>query len=651
MISAENLSIQFSGEYLFHSASFKINSGDKIGVVGPNGCGKTTLLRLIAGIQEPESGSFNFQSGISIGYLPQDYISEDSDKSLFDEVYRSNSKLIELEVAEKNLLHKLRSSQDQSSVKKLGEVQEKIHEINPEVFKSNIKKILTGLGFNESDFTKNVSLFSGGWKMRIALSKILLSDPDILLLDEPTNHLDLDSLEFLIKYLQRFSGAIMIVSHDQHFLNTITQKTLGFSFDTITMYNGNVKSYLEAEESKREQLIASYKNQQQKIKQIERFIERFRYKATKARQVQSRIKMLDKIEKIDLLDEDHTISFNFNNSPRSGKVVLRLERVSKSFGDHIVFDEIELEIDREDKIAIVGINGSGKTTLSKIIADEDKIDSGEKILGHNVMVGYFSQDIAENLDLNISVIETVENVDPSKSQRELRTILGCFLFQGDDVFKKVKVLSGGEKSRLALTKILLRPSNFLIMDEPTNHLDINSKKILQDALIDYDGSLLIVSHDVDFLDPIVNKVIEVKDKKIKTYLGNVSEYLAKMGERGSNPAIETKSEGPFGESKVNQKRLQKRSEAEARQKFYQVTKIVKAKIHSIEKEISALEKNKQKIEAEMNDLSFIEKINNQNIFIEYRDLTERLQKLYTDWEQHSNEYLEKENMFFGNEEK
>lgn len=645
MISAENLSIQFSGEYLFHSASFKINSGDKIGVVGPNGCGKTTLLRLIAGIQEPESGSFNFQSGISIGYLPQDYISEDSGKSLFDEVYRSNSKLIELEVAEKNLLHKLRSSQDQSSVKKLGEVQEKIQEINPEVFKSNIKKILTGLGFNESDFTKNVSLFSGGWKMRIALSKILLSDPDILLLDEPTNHLDLDSLEFLIKYLQRFSGAIMIVSHDQHFLNTITQKTLGFSFDTITMFNGNVKNYLEAEESKREQLIASYKNQQQKIKQIERFIERFRYKATKARQVQSRIKMLDKIEKIDLLDEDHTISFNFNNVPKSGKVVFRLERVSKSFGDHIVFDEIELEIDREDKIAIVGINGSGKTTLSKIIADEETIDSGVKILGHNVMVGYFSQDIAENLDLNISVIETVENVDPSKSQRELRTILGCFLFQGDEVFKKVRVLSGGEKSRLALTKILLRPSNFLIMDEPTNHLDINSKKILQDALIDYDGSLLIVSHDVDFLDPIVNKVIEVKNKKIKTYLGNVSEYLAKTGERGSNPAIETK------EIKVNQKRLQKRSEAEARQKFYQVTKIVKAKIHSIEKEISVLEKKKRLIEAEMSAPLFIEKSNNHKIFIEYRDLTERLQKLYSEWEQHSTEYLEKENMFFGNEAK
>lgn len=651
MISAENLSIQFSGEYLFHSATFKINSGDKIGVVGPNGCGKTTLLKLIAGIQEPESGSFNFQSGISIGYLPQDYISEDSGKSLFDEVYQSNSKLIELENSERNLIHKLQSSQDQSLIKKLGEIQEKIHDINPEVFKSNIKKILTGLGFTENDLNRNVSSFSGGWKMRIALSKILLSDPDILLLDEPTNHLDLDSLEFLIKYLQRFSGAIMIVSHDQHFLNTVTHKTLGFSFGTIMMYNGNVKGYLEAEESKREQVIAAYKNQQQKIKQIDRFIERFRYKATKARQVQSRIKMLDKIEKIDLPDEDHTISFNFNNVPKSGKVVLRLERVSKSFGDHIVFDEIELEIDREDKIAIVGINGSGKTTLSKIIADEDKIDSGEKILGHNVLVGYFSQDIAENLDLNISVIETVENVDPLKSQRELRTILGCFLFQGDDVFKKVRVLSGGEKSRLALTKILLRPSNFLIMDEPTNHLDINSKKILQDALIDYDGSLLIVSHDVDFLDPIVNKVIEVKNNKIRTYLGNASEYLAKTEESGSDSAIETKSEGSFGDVKINQRKLQKRAEAEARQKFYQVTKAVKAKIHSIEKEISDLEKNKKKIEAEMNDLSFIEKSNNHKIFIEYRDLTARLQKLYSEWEKYSHEYLEKENIFFGKEEK
>ncbi len=640
MISAENLSIQFSGEYLFHSASFKINPGDKIGVIGPNGCGKTTLLKLLAKIQEPESGTINFQSGITIGYLPQDCISEESNKTLFNEVYQSNSKLLELEQHERDLLNKLKVSNDTSLIKRLGEVQEKIHEINPEVFKSNVKKILFGLGFTETDLIKNSSLFSGGWKMRIALSKILLSDPDILLLDEPTNHLDLDSLEFLIKYLQKFHGAVMIVSHDQHFLNTVTKKTLGFSFGTISMYNGSVKNYLDAEETKREQLIASFKNQQQKIKQMERFIERFRYKATKARQVQSRIKMLDKIKMIDLPDEENTISFNFSNSPRSGKIVLRMENVYKSFAEHNVFDGIDLEIEREDKIAIVGKNGSGKTTLSKIIASEENVDIGDFSFGHNVMVSYYSQDIAEQLDLNISVLETLENVNPQKSQGELRTILGCFLFQGDDVFKKVKVLSGGEKSRLTLAKILLLPSNLLIMDEPTNHLDINSKKILQDALLDYNGALLIVSHDVDFLDPIVNKVIEVKDKKIKTYLGNISEYLSKIELLDSEEELTTKDE------KTNQRRIQKRLEAETRQKFYQATKEIKLKVGKIEKEISELEILKNNLEAEMNSHSFMENANNKNIFLEYNELTKKLENLFTEWEKRATELHEKERLFF-----
>jgi len=645
MISTENLSIQFSGEYLFHSASFKINSGDKIGVIGPNGCGKTTLLRILSKIQEPESGSINFQSGISIGYLPQDYISEDSDKSLFDEIYQSNSSLVELENSEKLLLNGLKFSHDSALIKKLGEVQEKIHEINPEVFKSNAKKILFGLGFTENDLIKNSSLFSGGWKMRIALSKILLSNPDILLLDEPTNHLDLDSLEFLIKYLQKFPGAVIIVSHDQHFLNTVTKKTLGFSFGTINMYNGNVKNYLEAEETKREQLIASFKNQQQKIKQIERFIERFRYKATKARQVQSRIKMLDKFEKIELHDEEHTISFDFGNTPRSGKIVLRMENAQKSFGSHSVFNGINLEINKEDKIAIVGKNGSGKTTLSKIIASEESIDNGKIQFGHNVITSYYSQDVAEQLNLNISVLETVENVNPQKSQRELRTILGCFLFNGDEVFKKVKVLSGGEKSRLALAKILLHPSNFLIMDEPTNHLDIDSKKILQDALIDYDGSLLIVSHDVEFLDPIVSKVIEVKDEKIKTYLGNVSEYLSKIELSNYNEEPAIKNE------KTNQRRLQKRFEAEARQKFYQATKEIKLNVGVIEKEISELEARKKILEVEMNSPSFMKNSNHHIIFVEYNNVTKKLEKLFIEWEKRATELHEKEKLFFPEDER
>lgn len=643
MISVEDISVQFSGEYLFHSVSFKINPSDKIGVVGPNGCGKTTLLRILAGEIEPENGSINFQKGIKIGYLPQDYISEVTDEYLFDEVYKANQEIYELENLEKDLLKKLELHQDKNLIERLGSVQLRLHQLNPETYKSEIIKVLLGLGFTEKDFNRKLSEFSGGWRVRVAIAKLLLSNADLLLLDEPTNHLDFDSLEFLISYLKKFRGALLVISHDTHFLNSVTNKTLGFSFGKVIMFNGNADEFYKYQEAQRNQLILEYKSQQKRIKHIERFIERFRYKATKARQVQSRIKMLEKIETIEIPDDEEVISFNFEDIPKSGKVVVTLENVSKSYDGVEVFTNLNLQIDRGDKIAVVGLNGTGKSTLAKILADVETINSGIKTYGHNVIIGYYSQNLIEELDLNQTVLETVEYVDPEKTQSQVRKLLGCFLFEGEDVFKKVSVLSGGEKSRLVLLKILLKKSNFLILDEPTNHLDRQSKKVLQDALIDYDGTLVIVSHDVDFVNPIVNKVIEVKNKNIKLYYGNLDDFIhLKKSEEDTLNNGKPKSIGKLNEQNINQRKLQKRIEAEKRQKFYALTKNIKERINFLEKEISKLEEQKKNLEQLFSQPDKVSP--ERNIFVEYKEISERIDQYLEEWSHLSDEYerIEKE---------
>lgn len=646
MISVENISVQFSGEYLFHSVSFKINPSDKIGIVGPNGCGKTTLLRILAGEIEPEHGSINFQKGLNIGYLPQEYISEVTDELLFDEVYKANREIFELEKEEKEILNILQFNQNKNLINKLGQIQSRLHELNPELYKAEISKILTGLGFNEKDFRRKLSEFSGGWRVRAAIAKLLLSNADLLLLDEPTNHLDFDSQEFLISYLKKFKGALLIISHDTHFLNSITTKTLGFTFGRVMLYNGNADDFYKYQEEKRNLLLLEYKNQQRKISHIERFIERFRYKATKAKQVQSRIKMLKKMEKIEIPDEEEIIDFNFDNIPQSGKIVVKLENVSKSYGDLEVLNNINLQIDRGDKIAVIGLNGAGKSTLAKILANVESISSGKINPGYNVITGYYSQNLIEELDLDQTVLETVEFLDPEKNQAQIRKLLGCFLFQGDDVFKKVKVLSGGEKSRLVLLKILLKKSNFLILDEPTNHLDRQSKKIVQDALIDYIGTLLIVSHDVDFVNPIINKVIEVKDKNIKVHSGNLNDLIQKKKAEGLeiNSQQYQKKEN---QQNINQRRLQKRIEAEKRQRFYSLTKDIKERINFIENEILNLEVEKKKLEEYFSHPSEISL--EKNIYQEYKEISGRIDKYLEEWSHLSEKYSEIEKEIFNDE--
>lgn len=387
-----------------------------------------------------------------------------------------------------------------------------------------------GLGFGEEDFHRNTSEFSGGWLMRIALAKLLLRRPTYLLLDEPTNHLDIESLQWMENFLNSYEGAVVVVSHDKAFLDTITNRTLALRSGDISDYAGNYSFYERKWEEEKELLLNAKKNQEKQIKETQDFIDRFRYKASKARQVQSRVKQLEKMEQIEVEDEQSKVSFRFPEPPRSGQVVMKLEDLHKSYDEHQVFSGIDYEIERGDKIAIVGPNGAGKSTLIRILAGNEPFQKGDRIEGHNVTVNYFAQHQADELDVKKDALETLMDAGSNQKESRLRTILGCFLFQGDDVFKKVKVLSGGEKSRLALAKMLLSPANLLIFDEPTNHLDMSSKNILQQAIQQYEGTCIIVSHDRAFLDPIVNKVLEVQPGYIKTYLGNVSYYLERKKE-------------------------------------------------------------------------------------------------------------------------
>jgi ATP-binding cassette, subfamily F, member 3 len=600
MIDLINLSLQFGGKYLFKDLNLKISSGDRYALVGANGSGKSSLLKIISGQLEPESGSVNKQKRISIGYLPQEQIIHEGRK-LKDETFSALDNIVDLqnkvvEIREALAIQTNNTEMENELLIQLGEAQSKLEELDPYSASSKVEKILIGLGFSESEFEKKTNEFSGGWQMRIALAKLLVAQNDILLLDEPTNHLDLDSLEWLIEFIKNFKGALVIVSHDKHFVEKTTQKTLEFFLGKLNIYNGKLSSFLNYKIERDELLVNQYENQQKKLKETQKFIERFRYKATKARQVQSRIKQLEKVELIELPDSEKKIDIRFSPPPQSGKINIELIGISKSYGSNHVFSQVEITIKRGDKIAFVGPNGAGKSTLSKIIADKIDFDSGEKVVGHNTLVSYYSQDAADNLDPSLDIIESVSGINEEKTLGQLRSLLGSFLFTGDDVFKKVGVLSGGEKSRLALCRILLTKTNLVVLDEPTNHLDYNSKKVLQSALINFSGSLVIVSHDVEFLEPVANRVVEVRNHKIKIYDGGIDYYLSKREEflnAENNPSPKS------SESASVNRRDQKRFEAEQRQKKYAATKDLKKKVEGAEQKIHSLEKEEMEIEEKL----------------------------------------------------
>ncbi|MCW8811116.1 MAG: ATP-binding cassette domain-containing protein, partial [Ignavibacteriaceae bacterium] len=590
MIDLSNISLQFTGEYLFQNVNLKIHSGDKICLVGSNGTGKSSLLKMLVGQIEPESGSINKQKNITIGYLPQDQVVHHG-KTLINEVFTALSDIKSLHQKEEEIISQLESSsltdeEKEDIVNQLGEVHLRLEELESYSAEYKIEKILTGLGFAEKDFRRLTDEFSGGWQMRIAMAKLLISQNDLLLFDEPTNHLDLDSLQWLIGYIQSFKGSMIIVSHDKNFVNLTTNRTWEIFLRKINPYNGKLNDYLKYKEERDQMLINQREIQQKKIKDTQRFIERFRYKATKAKQVQSRIKQLEKVELIEIPDDESTVNIRFSKPPPSGVINVELEGIYKSFGEMKLFEGIDFRVNRGDKIAFVGPNGAGKTTLAKILAAKIDFNKGERLSGHNNIISYYSQDVADSLNPEFDLIETLDSVGSEKSIGQLRSLLGAFLFTGDDVFKKVGVLSGGEKSRLALAKILLSPSNFIILDEPTNHLDYSSKKVLQQALVNFPGSLILVSHDVEFLKPIANRVVDIRSGKIKIYEGDIEYYLYKRNEETQQVSPE-KIES---QTDTSSRKEQKRVEAEKRQQRYKATKNLKERLTKLEKEIHELEK-------------------------------------------------------------
>jgi len=530
MYSINNISLQFSGVELLNNVSLIINKKERIGLVGKNGAGKTTILKILAGTQQTDSGSISLPVDTTIGFLPQEILFTGT-QSVFKETLNAFEKIISLKKTIDNCQNDLEkitnynSDQYEKLVQKLNTCTEQYNLLGGFGIDAETEKILLGLGFSKEQMLQPVSTFSGGWRMRIELAKILLQKPDLLLLDEPTNHLDIESIQWFEDFLLKYNGAVIVVSHDRMFLDNITTRTVEINLCRIYDYDVPYSKYIIKRNERIEQQTAEYENQQKLIEQTEKFIERFRYKSTKAKQVQSRIKMLDKLDlkEVDEIDNSH-IFFKFPPAPASGKIVVEAENLNKKYGDKEVLHKLDFIINKGDKIAFVGKNGEGKTTLSRIIVGELNHDGACK-LGYNVNIGYYAQNETENLNPEKTVLETIDDVAVGEIRPKIRSILGSFLFSGDAVNKKVKVLSGGEKSRLALAKLLLKPVNLLLLDEPTNHLDMKAKDILKQALINYDGTLIIVSHDRHFLQDLTNKVFEFKNKNIKQYIGDVFDFL------------------------------------------------------------------------------------------------------------------------------
>ncbi len=530
MLSVNNISVHFTGTYIFDEVSFLINDRDRIGLVGKNGAGKTTLLNVIAGEMEPEKGSIASPSGQSIGFLKQE-MNPNSLRNVIDEAKLAFAEMLELEQQVKKLTDELSERTDYHSqdylklISKLNDCNERFDLLGGQNIEENVEKVLGGLGFERKDFTRPLTEFSSGWQMRVELAKILLRKPDVVLLDEPTNHLDIESIQWLEDFLVNYPGAVVLVSHDRAFLDNVTNRTIEITLGKIYDYKASYSEYEVLQAQRRDKEMSGFNNQQREIEQIERFIERFRYKNTKSKQVQSRIKKLGKMDRIEIEDVDSsTIRFRFPPSPHSGKVTVEAQHLSKSYGDKLVLKDLVFEIVKGEKIAFVGRNGEGKTTLSKVIVGDLPYDGILK-LGHQVSIGYYAQNQFEMLDVEKTVFQTIDDVASGDWRTKVRGLLGSFLFSGEDIEKKVKILSGGEKARLSLAKLLLNPVNLLVLDEPTNHLDMRSKDILKNALLQYDGTLIIVSHDRDFLTGLTEKVFEFRNKTIKEYIGDVTDFL------------------------------------------------------------------------------------------------------------------------------
>ena len=635
MISLDNLTVSYGGWTLFDNISFLINEKDRIGLVGKNGAGKTTLLRIIIGEQQPTEGAVTINGECSIGYLPQQMRVADTTtlkaetEKAFDEVLRLEAEIARLtaEIAERtdyesegyaDLLHKLNDAQD------------RYHILGGDTREADIEKTLLGLGFKRTDFDRATSEFSGGWRMRIELAKLLLRRPSIFLLDEPTNHLDIESIQWLEEYLRNYNGAVLLISHDRAFLDNVTTRTVELSLGHIYDYKVPYSKFVELRAERRAQQMAAYENQQRMIEKTEEFIEKFRYKPTKSNQVQSRIKQLERLERIEVEEEDlATLNIKFPPAPRSGQIVAEIKEVGKAFGEKRIFSDATFTIERGQKIALVGRNGEGKTTMARMIIGELEQTEGTIKLGANVNIGYYAQNQDDLMDGEFTVFDTLDRVAVGDIRTRLRDILGAFLFRGEDIDKKVKVLSGGERSRLAMARLMLEPYNLLVLDEPTNHMDMRSKDILKRAIEKYDGTVILVSHDRDFLDGIVDRIYEFRDGGLKEYLGGIYYFLEKRKveslqdiERKDTPVAAAVKETSTGKLSYEQKKEQEK----LIRKLRKVVETIETELAEIESKIAAYDE-KFAMATEYNEADYAA----------YNDLKAQYDKQMHEWEKASYE--------------
>lgn len=632
MISINNLTFEIGSRALYDEANWHIKPGDKVGLIGANGTGKSTLLKLIVGEYSPTSGTISMAKDLKLGYLNQDLLSYHSEKSILHVAMEAFERQNQLHTEIESLLKKLETDYSDDILNKLSDKQTEFEALDGYSIEFRAHEILAGLGFSEEEQQRPLATFSGGWRMRVMLARILLQAPDILLLDEPTNHLDLPSIKWLETYLQSFEGAIVIVSHDRYFLDRIINKTVESRKGKLTLYAGNYSFYLEEKSLRGEIQSNQFKNQQAKIKQEEKLIERFRSKASKAKMVQSRIKALDRMEKVEEVDDDNPeVNFSFKFSKPSGRHVVTLENISKSYPNVEILENTDGLIEKGDKIALIGANGKGKSTLLRIVADADKEFEGKSTKGHNVSQTFFAQHQLEALHLENSVLQELVAFAPKHTETELRSILGSFLFTGDDVFKKIKVLSGGEKSRVALAKALTADANFLVLDEPTNHLDMASVNILIQALQQYEGSFIVVSHDRYFLDNIANKIWFIEKKEIKEYPGSYQEYEEWNSKRVIKPEI----------------KQEKKPKEEPKKEKAAPTEDVKRIIQKKNKELSLLEEKIEEQEVLVKRLEtelaqediYSDAVKLQEYTRNYNSEKAKLETLQQDWESLAEEIM------------
>ncbi|MDD3956715.1 MAG: ABC-F family ATP-binding cassette domain-containing protein [Proteiniphilum sp.] len=647
MVSIENITVEFGGFTLLDRISFVLNKNERVALVGKNGAGKSTLLKIMAGLQQPTQGNISYPREMSVGYLPQQMKLSDS-RTVKEEASMAFEHLQKMEAELEKLHLAMAERTDYESeayraiIERATDLQELLQMSGIHNFESEVEKTLMGLGFLRSDFDRPTREFSGGWRMRIELAKILLQAPDVLLLDEPTNHLDIESIQWLENFLATHANAVMLVSHDRAFLDAVTNRTIEILLGNIHDYKVNYSRYVTLRQERREQQLRAYENQQKQIKETEDFIERFRYKATKSNQVQSRIKQLEKIDRIEVDEVDNSrLNLKFPPAPRSGSYPVIMEDVQKMYGDHLVFRDVTFTLERGEKIAFVGKNGEGKSTLVKCIMQE--IDhEGKLTLGHNVKIGYFAQNQAQLLDENLSVFETIDEVAVGDIRTKIRDILGSFMFGGEASEKKVKVLSGGERSRLAMIRLLLEPVNLLILDEPTNHLDLASKDVLKKAIREFDGTAIIVSHDRDFLDDLVHKVYEFGGGKVREHIGGIHDYLStkkldnlQQLELSKSPATtqqaasskkeekEGKSEATAGEPMEQKLSYQEQKELNRRQRR------LEKQIEEAENEVEALETTLAAMEQE---LATPEGASNVTMLQNYLETKAKMDRILNNWE-------------------